>query len=126
MHKTSGGVIELIMGPMFSGKSTELLRRLNRHEFAGNRVLLVKHQADMRYKGSESRVVTHDQNSRKAQLSTDDLTRDLTDEILSNYDVLGIDEAQFFDKEILTIVESIANSGKIVILAGLDGSFHRK
>jgi len=54
------------------------------------------------------------------------LTRDLTDEIVSNYDVLGIDEAQFFDKEILNIVERIANSGKLVILAGLDGSFQRK
>ena len=53
------------------------------------------------------------------------MRRDLTDEILSNYDVLGIDEAQF-DKEILTIVESIANSSKIVILAGLDGLFQRK
>ena len=47
----------------------------------------------MRYEGSESRVITHDQSSRKAQLSTENLTRDLNDEIISNYDVLGIDEA---------------------------------
>ncbi len=51
------------------------------------------------------------------------MKRYLTDEIISNYDVFGIDEAQFFEKEILTIVERIANSGKIVILAGLDVSF---
>ena len=58
---TQGGRIEIIMGPMFSGKSTELLRRLKRHEIAKKNVILVKHYSDNRYKDSDSSVVTHDQ-----------------------------------------------------------------
>ena len=54
------GRIEVVMGPMFSGKSTELLRRLERHRIAHKNVILIKHKSDMRYEGSESCVVTHD------------------------------------------------------------------
>ena len=67
------GQIEVIMGPMFSGKSTELLRRLQRHKIAQKRVLLIKHQSDRRYQGSDTNVVTHDQLKVEATISANEL-----------------------------------------------------
>ena len=88
------GRIEIILGPMFSGKSTELLRRLKRHEIAKKRVFLVKHTSDDRYEGSDTSVVTHDQRSARATIIAKSLKESLIDsKAYENADVIGIDEA---------------------------------
>ena len=76
----SRGRIEVIMGPMFSGKSTELLRRLERHRIAHKNVVLIKHKSDLRYEGSESCVVTHDQKRKEAKLIVSELNETLFNE----------------------------------------------
>lgn len=87
------------MGPMFSGKSTELLRRLQRHSIAHKNVVLIKHKNDKRYDGSESCVVTHDQRKREARLILAELDYSLFEEpVYREADVIGIDEAQFFGR----------------------------
>lgn len=92
--QTSRGTIEIILGPMFSGKSTELLRRLRRQEIAEKKVLLVKHKLDERYEGSNQNVVTHDLNSAKATLISANLSQDLLlSGLYKQADVVGIDEA---------------------------------
>ena len=86
---------------MFSGKSTELLRRLRRQEIAEKKVLLVKHQLDERYEGSKCNVVTHDLHSAKATLISANLNSDLLlSGLYKEADVVGIDEAQFFGSDL--------------------------
>lgn len=114
------GRIELIVGPMFSGKSTELLRRLRRYKVARAECLLLKFAGDGRY--SETEVVTHDSTGMAAQ----NCAR-LADAAaaMDGADVVGIDEGQFFD-DLLPTCERLANAGKVVIVAALDGTFQRK
>lgn len=122
----SEGRIEIIMGPMFSGKSTELLRRMKRHEIAKKRVMLVKHTSDDRYVGSDTSVVTHDQKAAKATLIAKSLKESLLDsKAYEQADVIGIDEAQFFGEELPYVADQIAHHGKTVICAGLDGDINR-
>ena len=114
------GRIEVIVGPMFSGKSTELLRRLRRYKVARAECLLLKFAGDGRY--SETEVVTHDATGMPAQ----NCAR-LADAAaaMDGADVVGIDEGQFFD-DLLPTCERLANAGKVVIVAALDGTFQRK
>ena len=119
------GSLEVIFGPMFSGKSTELQRRLRRHTVASRRVLVVKHAGDNRYDeqvGSTTSAVTHDLASMPA-LPTKDLRN--IDNVSHNYDVIGIDEGQFFN-DIAHYCEKWAQTGKTVIVAALDATFQRK
>jgi thymidine kinase len=112
------GTIEVITGSMFSGKTEELIRRLRRAQFAGLRVEIFKPSLDNRY--SENRVVSHDE---KSIIST---PVDNTSAILlyaGEVDVVGIDEAQFFDNSIVEICNKLADSGVRVIVAGLDMDF---
>jgi thymidine kinase len=112
------GTIEVITGSMFSGKTEELIRRLRRAQFAGLRVEIFKPSLDNRY--SEHRVVSHDE---KSIIST---PVDNTSSILlyaGEVDVVGIDEAQFFDNSIVEICNKLADSGVRVIVAGLDMDF---
>lgn len=120
------GRIEIIMGPMFSGKSTELLRRLQRHKIACKNVLLVKHSSDLRYDGSELCVVTHDQVKLQAKLIIEELNDSIFErQEYREAEIIGIDEAQFFGNSLPRIVDQIAHEGKTVIVAGLDGDFRR-
>ncbi|KAG8189275.1 hypothetical protein JTE90_019035 [Oedothorax gibbosus] len=116
----SRGQIQVIFGPMFSGKTTELIRRLRRYEIAKNKCLIVKYANDLRY-DSDS-IATHDRQCLAAIKSTT-----LTDlkELAANYSVIGIDEGQFFP-DTVSFAEEMANKGKIVIVAALDGTFQRK
>jgi len=114
------GQIQLIFGPMFSGKSTELIRRLKRYQVAQYEVLIVKYAKDVRY--SEGGIATHCGQSLPA-ISTGTLS-ELTDKA-DYYDVIGIDEGQFFS-DVVTWCEEMANKGKIVLVAALDGTFQRK
>ena len=109
------GRIEVICGSMFSGKTEELIRRLRRAKFAKQRVEIFKPAIDVRY--SEEDVVSHDQNHiRSTPLDSSASILLLS----SNIDVVGIDEAQFFDMGLVDICNELANRGIRVIIAGLD------
>jgi len=115
---THRGRIEVVCGSMFSGKTEELIRRLKRAKFARQRVEIYKPAIDTRY--SEEEVVSHDSNSI---LST---PVDAPASILllsADADVVGIDEAQFFDQSIVDVCNELAERGKRVIVAGLDMDF---
>ncbi len=119
--KSRTGWIEVVCGSMFSGKTEELIRRLNRARIAKQRVQIFKPQIDKRY--SEENVVSHDANS-VASIPVQSASQIL---FYSNeYDVVGIDEAQFFDDELASVCEQLANAGLRVIVAGLDMDFQGK
>ena len=109
------GWIEVICGSMFSGKTEELIRRLKRAKFANLNVEIFKPKIDTRY--SEEEVVSHDANSI---LSTPVDSAESILLLTSNVDVVGIDEAQFFDDNLVDVVQALANRGIRVIVAGLD------
>lgn len=114
-HSEYSGWIEVICGSMFSGKTEELIRRLKRAKFARQRVEIFKPAIDVRY--DEVKVVSHDHNeitSTPVSHSSEILLR------CSGVDVVGIDEAQFFDEGIVEVCNTLANSGVRVVVAGLD------
>ena len=112
------GWIEVICGSMFSGKTEELIRRLKRAQFARQKVEIFKPALDIRY--DEDRVISHDSNEiRSTPVPAAANIRLLAD----NCDVVGIDEAQFFDDEIVTVCNDLANRGIRVVVAGLDMDF---
>ena len=115
------GWIEVITGSMFSGKTEELIRRLNRARIAKQRVEIFKPKIDNRY--SEEDVVSHDSKairSSPVQTSASILL------MVSGVDVVGIDEAQFFDMGLIEVCNRLANQGIRVIVAGLDMDFRGK
>ena len=112
------GRIEVICGSMFSGKTEELIRRLKRANFAKQKVEIFKPSVDIRYSNNE--VVSHDKtciNSTPVDSSSSILL------LASDVDVVGIDEAQFFDKGLVEVCNELANMGIRVIIAGLDMDF---
>lgn len=112
------GWVEIICGSMFSGKTEELIRRLKRAEFANQKVEIFKPEIDKRY--HEEHVVSHDANSIR---STPVKSSQSILLLSSGVDVVGIDEAQFFDMELVNVCNSLANQGVRVIIAGLDMDF---
>lgn len=118
-HKPiENGWIEVICGSMFCGKTEELLRRLRRAKIANLKVKAFKAKIDNRY--SKDKIVSHDKNTIDSiPLS---YSSDLFD-LGNQYDVVGIDEAQFFDDEIVKVCNDLANNGVRVIVAGLDMDF---
>ena len=117
-HAKQSGWIEVICGSMFSGKTEELIRRLRRVEMAGQNVEIFKPKLDTRY--AEEEVVSHNQNKIRST------PVESPNEILllgSTCDVVGIDEAQFFDESIVEVANKLANSGIRVVIAGLDMDF---
>lgn len=113
------GQIQVILGPMFSGKSTELMRRVQRFQIAQYKCLVIKYGKDTRYSSNFS---THDRNTMEALPAC--LLRDVVQEA-QGVSVIGIDEGQFFP-DIVEFSETMANAGKTVIVAALDGTFQRK
>ena len=112
------GSIEVVCGSMFSGKTEELIRRMKRAQFAKQRVEIFKPSIDVRY--SEEDVVSHDHNAiRSTPVDSSGNILLLT----SDVDVVGIDEAQFFDDGIVDVCNELANRGLRVIVAGLDMDF---
>ncbi len=117
-HSKQSGWMEVICGSMFSGKTEELIRRLRRAEMAGQKVEIFKPQIDTRY--DEVEVVSHNQNKIMSTPVSS------SNEILllgSTCDVIGIDEAQFFDDGITDVANQLANNGVRVVIAGLDMDF---
>lgn len=113
------GWIECITGSMFSGKSEELIRRLRRGLYAKQKVIVFKPAIDDRY--HKDKIVSHNGNSVEAfniTTASEIFKQDLTD-----VDVVGIDEVQFFEKEIVHIAQKLADQGHRVIVAGLDLDF---
>lgn len=116
---TQAGKIQIIFGPMFSGKTTELLRRIKRYQYANYRCLLIRYAKDDRY--DTEQVATHDQQKMQAVSAVElgkvtHSTRDI--------DVIGIDEGQFFP-DIVSFCEIMADNRKIVLVAALDGTYQR-
>ena len=114
------GWIEVIIGSMFSGKTEELIRRIRRANFANLKVEIFKPVIDTRY--SESEVVSHDSN---AIISSQVESASNISLMANNVDVVGIDEAQFFDNGLVEVCNRLADSGIRVIVAGLDMDFKR-
>jgi len=112
------GSIEVITGSMFSGKTEELIRRLRRAQFAGLKVEIFKPSLDKRY--SEDRVVSHDDKSI-VSTPVDNASSILL--LAGEVDVVGIDEAQFFDNSIVEVCNNLADNGVRVLVAGLDMDF---
>ncbi len=112
------GRIEVVCGSMFSGKTEELIRRMRRAEFAKQRVEIFKPAIDTRY--SEEDVVSHDQHAIPSTPIDSSASILL---LSSDIDVVGIDEAQFFDMGIVDVCNELANRGMRVIVAGLDMDF---
>ncbi len=108
--------IEVICGPMFSGKSEELIRRLRRAQIARQRVQVFKPALDDRY--SKDRIVSHSEQSLDARVVRD--SKDLMKALDDRVEVIGIDEVQFFDGGIVEVCERLANMGRRIIVAGLD------
>jgi thymidine kinase len=115
------GSIEVITGSMFSGKTEELIRRLRRAQFAGLKVEIFKPSLDNRY--SETRVVSHDD---KSIISTPVDNPSAILLLAGDVDVVGIDEAQFFDSSIVEVCNKLADDGIRILIAGLDMDFMGK
>jgi len=119
--------IHLLLGPMYAGKSSELIRRMRRFQHAGKSTFLIKHKHDIRYNTNNQKLSTHDQLKIECDYATD--TKLMDDNNLSNkikdVHVICIDEGQFFP-DIDLFAEHYANLGKIIIIAALDSDFQRK
>ncbi len=115
------GCIEVICGSMFSGKTEELIRRIKRAQFANQKIRIFKPAVDVRY--SDMDVVSHDLHSipcspiKEAKAMLD---------IPEDVQVVGVDEAQFFDESLVKVAQELADRGKRVILAGLDTDYMGK
>jgi len=119
MNPESGeGKIELILGPMFSGKSTRLIEQMRKYVYKAKKTIMVKYYADQRY-SEKSEVVTHD--LIKYDSINCKLLRNSFD-TLKQYDVIGIDEGQFF-ADLVEVCEELALVGKIILIAALNGDF---
>ena len=121
MNTTKGkGSLEVICGPMFSGKSEELIRRIRRAKIARQKVLTFKHRLDDRH-GIEY-VVSHDGNKVEAH-PLDEIGKILELALHQDIQVIGIDEAQFFAQDIVSTICTLVQAGKRIIIAGLDLDF---
>ena len=120
INPKSGGWLEVVCGPMFSGKSEEMIRRLRRAEIAGQRVVIFKPRIDDRYDAAD--VVSH-AGIRMGAVPVNGVAE--LHERARGFEVIGIDEAQFFEHEIVASALALADGGARVIAAGLDQDFRR-
>ncbi|MGV8145831.1 MAG: thymidine kinase [Alkaliphilus sp.] len=120
MEYTKNGSIEIIVGPMYAGKSEELIRRINRAKIAELKVMAFKPDIDKRY--SVANIISH--NGKKTKCIPVDKVQEISD-IIDNesFDILAIDEIQFMDESVIDICRKAADRGKRVICAGLDMDF---
>ena len=122
MTAPSPGRIEVIVGPMFSGKSEELIRRLKRARIARQRVVCFKPDIDLRY--HRTSIASHSAQTHEAStVANTERLREALAPQLDSIEVVGIDEAQFFDETLLKLVMELVHMGKRVVMAGLDTTF---
>ena len=121
-RRSSEGWVEVICGPMFSGKSEELIKRVTRSQIARIPVQVFKPQLDNRY--AETEVVSHSQFRVEAQPV--ETSTDMLRAVNSDTRVIGVDEGQFFDDGLVEVVDNLAATGKQVIIAGLDTDYLRR
>jgi thymidine kinase len=119
MNSTVSGTIEIVAGPMFSGKTEELIRRVKRAQIAKQKVQIFKPAIDNRY--HETEVVSHSAHSIEAVPVNTSV--ELLQKVFDSTRVVAIDEVQFFDDNIIKVVEKLARRGIRVILAGLDQDY---
>jgi len=110
------GFIEVVCGSMFSGKTEELIRRIKRVQIAGQPFKVFKPRMDNRY--SDTEVVSHSKNAINSIVV--DSAVDILNLVEDSDEVIGVDEVQFFDEAIISVCTTLANSGRRVIVAGLD------
>ena len=123
MTKPHPGRLEVITGPMFSGKSEELIRRLKRARIARQRIACFKPDIDLRY--HRTAIASHGAQTHDAlTVANTERLREALAGQLGEIEVVGIDEAQFFDPAIVSLAVELVHLGKRVILAGLDTTFH--
>ena len=115
---SDSGWIEVICGSMFSGKTEELIRRLRRAQIAQMEIAIFKPKIDSRY--SEGHIVSHNHIKMESYIVDD--PNDILD-MAKEHEVIGIDEAQFFDNSLINTCKELANSGKRVVVAGLDKDY---
>lgn len=118
------GSVHLILGPMYASKTTHLCGLIRRYSLINKKCIIIKYARDCRYSDKDDVLSTHDHQEAAKALPCNSLTDELLEEIL-NYDVIGIDEGQFFvgiDK----FADALANKGKHVIISALNGTFERK
>lgn len=116
IHPREFGSVEIICGSMFSGKTEELIRRINRVKIAKRKIMIFKPTIDIRY--SKSNIVSHSKNSSEAIPVQS--SRVILGLVENDTEVVAIDEAQFFDEGIIDVVNTLVSNGKRVICAGLD------
>lgn len=123
---TTRGRIELIIGPMFAGKTTELIRRIKRFKVANQRTIHINYMHDTRYDSSAT-ITTHDRIQLKTDQTCTRLCSDFPNPAATfvGYDVIAIDEGQFYP-DIDIFAEKVANLGKVCLIASLDGDFRRQ
>lgn len=121
MENQNSGKIEVIIGPMFSGKSTRLIEIIRKYTYKAKKTIMIKFHADKRY-SNKSEVVTHDL-VKYDSIECQNLLNSF--DILKNYDVIGIDEGQFFP-DLVETCEKLSLLKKIVIVAALNGDFRRE
>ena len=120
--QTTPGRIEVIVGPMFSGKSEELIRRLKRARIARQRVLCFKPDIDLRY--HRTAIASHSSQTHEAcTVANVERLREELYRQLNEVEVVGIDEAQFFDETVIPLTMELVHLGKRVLIAGLDTTF---
>ena len=122
LRQNVSGWVEVIVGSMFSGKSEELIRRLNRARIARQKVQVFKPKIDVRYSNEE--IASHSGQTHDSVPVAN--TAEMMEQILDDTQVVGIDEGQFFDMAIVDAVNRLASSGKRVIVAGLDQDYTGK
>ena len=118
-REQAAGWIEVITGSMFSGKSEELIRRLRRAQIARQRVQIFKPVVDNRY--GEGHIISH--SAQRIESENVGSSRELLEHVRPDTEVVGIDEGQFFDAELPAVVNTLADQGKRVIVAGLDQDY---
>ena len=120
--RTTPGWVEVIAGSMFSGKSEELIRRLRRAKIARQKVQVFKPKIDVRY--SQDHIVSH--SEMRHESSTVDTAAEILARVERGTEVVGIDEGQFFDNELVEVANELARCGVRVIIAGLDQDYTGK
>jgi thymidine kinase len=118
----NSGYLEIICGPMFSGKTEELIKRIKRLKIAKKRVVVIKHILDTRYK--KSSLYSHSKQSLRSRIAKN--AKDVLKIIPKNIDVVTIDESMWFGIDLIPIVNILINEGKHVIVSGLSVTFDQQ